>query len=280
MAGERKTDIKLLAFDLDYTLLDSQKCISDENFAALCAAAEKGILLVPATGRVYNGLPEKIRELEFIRYCILGNGAVLYDSLEDRVIAQENIPLDEAEAVFDFAEANGLPYDIYAEGGGYMRRDWYETLESFIDDEATITILRRLRAPVDDFRNFVRANFSGVMKVQIYFKDPAFRTRMIDEMPKLFPNLSVTSSLPMNMEVNGKFANKGSGIVRLCEALGIDVRESMAIGDGLNDLEMIKSAGFGIAMSNAEADVRAAADYITGSCEESGFAQAINKLLL
>lgn len=276
----RETGTKLLAFDLDYTLLDSQKRLSDENLAALIAAADKGIILVPATGRVYKGLPDKIRELPFIRYCILGNGAMLYDSLEDRIIAEDSIPIAEAEEVFDFAEANALPYDIYAEGGGYMNREWYDSLEDFIDDEATITILRRLRGPVDDFRNYVRARFESVMKVQIYFKDPALRLRMIEEMPKLFPQLSVTSSLPMNMEVNGHFANKGSAIVRLCEALGIDVSESMAIGDGLNDLEMIKAAGIGVAMSNAESAVKSAADYITGSCEESGLAQAIKELLL
>lgn len=276
----RETGTKLLAFDLDYTLLDSQKRLSEENLAALHAAAEKGVILVPATGRVYQGLPEKIRELPFVRYCILGNGAMLYDSRNDIVIAEDSIPLAEAEAVFDFAEANGLPYDIYAEGSGYMNREWFDTLENYIDDEATIMILRRLRAPVDDFRNYVRTHFKSVMKIQIYFKDPAFRIRMIDEMPKLFPELSVTSSLPMNMEVNGHYANKGSAIIRLCEALGIDVSESMAIGDGLNDLEMIKAAGIGVAMSNAESAVKAAADYITGSCEESGLALAIKKLLL
>ena len=87
-----KKDIRIIALDLDGTLLDSQKRLSEANRAALAAAAEKGILVVPTTGRFFGMMPAVVRDLPFVRYAITVNGAEVYDRVEDKVIAREEIP--------------------------------------------------------------------------------------------------------------------------------------------------------------------------------------------
>ena len=82
-----------------------------------------------------------------------------------------------------------------------------------------------------------------------------------------------------NVEINHKDANKGAALLALASHLGLDRSQVMAFGDGLNDVSMIRAAGIGVAMQNAVAEVKAAADLITGSCEDSGVAQTIEKIL-
>ena len=86
--------IKLIAFDLDGTFLDPKKNIPPDNIRALEEAAAKGVIIVPATGRIVGGVPQQIRELPFIRYYVTANGAFVYDALEDKAVARAEIPLE------------------------------------------------------------------------------------------------------------------------------------------------------------------------------------------
>ena len=92
--------------------------------------------------------------------------------------------------------------------------------------------------------------------------------------------MSVTASLPFNIEINIRDANKGEALRFLCRRLGIDIRDSMAFGDGSNDLSMIQAAGIGVAMGNADPAALAAADYITGTNDNDGVAEAIERFCL
>lgn len=269
----------MIAFDLDYTLLDSQKRLSEENLSALKNAAENGIYTVPATGRIFGGLPEEIRKLPSLRWCILGNGARIYDAAEKRVVVCEEIPLDDAFEIFDLAESMGLHYDCYAGESGWIEREDFENLESFIADEPTRRLIRSLRKPVSGLRSFIRDNFESVLKIQLYFEDAGLRLKMLEELPVRFPKLAFSSSIPVNIEINSVRANKGAALRTLCALVGLDLNETLAFGDGLNDIEMIRCASIGAAMSNAEAGLKREADIICGSCDESGVGRAINEIL-
>jgi hydroxymethylpyrimidine pyrophosphatase-like HAD family hydrolase len=105
----------------------------------------------------------------------------------------------------------------------------------------------------------------------------ALRARMLKELPQRFPNLAFSSSMPFNIEVNAPTATKGHALLALCGLLEIDPRDSLALGDGTNDLDMIQNAGVGVSMANGDPSVRAAADYVTESCDDGGFANAVRK---
>ncbi len=94
--GMKTYPYKLIAFDLDGTLLRDDKSIPEENLRALAAAAGRGIELVPATGRIFRGIPEAVKDLPFVRYYILSNGAAVYDSREDRTLYRGDVPLETA----------------------------------------------------------------------------------------------------------------------------------------------------------------------------------------
>ena len=113
---------RLIAFDLDGTLLDNHKQIPEENLRALQAAAERGVLLVPATGRILRGIPPRLRELPFLRYYILSNGAAVYDTREERMLYRGDVPLALTLRVMDYLDTQPVLYDCYQNDVGWMSR--------------------------------------------------------------------------------------------------------------------------------------------------------------
>ena len=282
MAQKRDTaaKIRLIAFDLDGTFLDDRKNCIRENMDAIRAAAERGVHIVPCSGRIYTGIPEEIRNLDFVRYCITVNGAKVYDSREDRVIYRAEIPVEDAERIFEYAETLPATYDCYMGDRGWMEHRFYDYIEDTVTDEAVRNMVRKMRTPVDDLRRFVRERNQPLQKIQFLFRDLDRRRREMEEVARRFPDYLVTSSLYNNIEINVKAANKGAGLRALCDHLGIALSETMALGDGGNDVTMLRAAGIGVVMGNAEDEVKACGDVTVGTNEEAGVAEAIRRYVL
>lgn len=269
--------IKLIAFDLDGTFLDDKKNCIKENMEAISAAAERGVHIVPSTGRMFNGIPKPIRDLPFVRYGITINGAAVYDSREDRMIYRAEIPLADAEKIYDYADTLPVIYDCYLDNKGYMDRVFYENAADMVTDEVVLKMVRQLRSPVDNFRQFLREQNRSLQKIQMMFKDLDRKAVELERIPVLFPGYAATTSLYNNIEINVNAANKGAGLRALCAHLGIELSEAMALGDGGNDITMLETAGIGVAMGNAGEKVKKAADVVVGTNEEAGVAQAIRR---
>ncbi|MBQ9389489.1 MAG: HAD-IIB family hydrolase, partial [Synergistaceae bacterium] len=103
------------------------------------------------------------------------------------------------------------------------------------------------------------------------------RENLLRSLPYVFPNVLFTSSVPNNIEINDTRANKGDGLKFLTEYLGLPIESTLAFGDGLNDISMIKAAGIGAAMANAVAEVKEAADYVTLDCNNDGVAEGVKR---
>ena len=270
---------KLIAFDLDGTFLTSEKKITEENLRAVTYAAERGLEIVPATGRLYKGLPEQLRTLPFVRYCILVNGAKVYDAKEDRVISRAELSAGTALALMAHGREIGAFYDAYIHDHGYMDREMYDRLGEVVPDSAYVNYMRTIRTPVDDLTAYIAEHTDSVQKVQYFFSDLEARARELERMPVLFPEVKTSSSISHNVEINAVDAGKGPALRALCASLGFSSREAIAFGDGLNDLDMITEAGMGVAMANGEEAVRKSADLVTCSNDEDGVAKAIYELL-
>ena len=274
-----KNRTKLIAFDLDGTLLDDGKHVPEENLRALREAGEAGIWLVPATGRIPAGLPEPLRGLPGLRYGILVNGALLYDFAEERVVGREEIPLPLALEVVDYMAAYPVLYDCYQDEWGYIDQSLFDSAEAYIADPGIIDLLHRVRTPVPSLRQYLADKGKSVQKLQLHTRDEALRQKLLRELPEHFPQLAVTSSIPTNIEINAKLANKGDGLRRLCALLGLHAQETLAFGDGTNDVSMLRAAGCGVAMANAAPAVKAAADAQAPSNNEYGVAQFLRLIL-
>ena len=268
--------IKLILLDLDGTLLTSDKQISPANYAALERCAAAGIHIVPSTGRFYGGMPQVVRDLPFARYVVAVNGAQVYDAREDKVLRREEIFPEDALRVYDELDKLPVIYDCFLDGWGYMDERMYARIDEFIADPRVNRMVKDLRRAVPDFKGFVARENRPLQKLQMFFADMDRRARELERLPKLFPALSVSSSIPNNIEINAKNANKGEALKFLCRHLGLRIDESMSFGDSSNDLSMIAAAGVGVAMANAEdKSLREAADYVTDTNDNDGVAKAI-----
>ena len=155
-----------------------------------------------------------------------------------------------------------------------------EKIDDYTDDVHYRKMVRQLRAPVPELKAFITDLAHDVQKSQFFTMDAALRARMLRELPQMFPGIVTSSALKHNVEINQVRANKGEAVLALATHLGYGAEHVMTFGDGLNDLSMIKVAGTGVVMANAEDEVKACADYITDDCDHDGVAAAIEKFCL
>ena len=271
--------MKLIAFDLDGTLLTTEKELTDENLAALERAAEAGIVLVPATGRFFGVIPENVRSLPWVRYFITINGAQVWDAQESRSLLRAEIPAELALRCCEHMDGLPVIYDCYQDGWGWMTQAFYDKADRFAANIHSLEMIRNLRTPVPELKACLKERARDVQKIQIFFRDMELRANVLQSLPEAFPDLVVTTSIVNNIEINSREATKGNALEKLAACLGIPVAQTMAFGDDRNDLSMLQTAGIGVAMGNAEEEVRLAADYVTEDCNDSGVAHALKHFL-
>ena len=268
-------DIRIIALDLDGTLLDSDKNLSEANRAALAAAAAKGILVVPTTGRFFGMMPPAVRDLPFVRYAITVNGAQVYDRETDTAIVREELPLEQALAIMRYLDGFDVIYDCYQDNWGRMTRAMQEKAEEYAQCPHYVKMIREFRKPYPDLKDYLAGEGRDVQKIMLFARDPAVRDRILADIQTPFDNLAVSTSTFNNLEINTATAHKGRAIERFAAHFGWTLANCMAFGDGLNDLSMVKMAGTGVAMANAAPEVLAAADYVTLSNDDDGVAAAL-----
>ena len=272
-------DIRLIAMDLDGTLLTTDKRLTLRNRNAMEKAAKKGIRIVPATGRIYAGLPEEIRGLPFIRYLILANGAAVYDREEDRVLYRAEIPQGTALEVFDWLDGFPAIYDCYQDGQSYMTEEMLKKADRYAPSPIYLKMILSLRKPVPDLKEQIRTRGKAVQKIQAFCQTAKAQELAMQKTAERFPQLAVTSSIARNIEINDGRANKGAALQALCDYLGIGTAAAAAFGDGSNDLSMIRTAGIGIAMGNSVPAVLDAADRIAPGNDEDGVGRMIEEMI-
>ena len=271
--------IQLIAFDLDGTVLDSLKRLSGRNRAALKACAEKGIVLVPATGRAAAGISPAIRDIPGVRYGITTNGGTITDLKTGEILDRQTISGEKALRLMKVISRYHAMYDPYINGRGITQPEFYDHMDEFGLTPVIQEMVRATRDVVLNIQDYVKQTGAEVEKINIYLADLKDREPLQRELEQE-EGLSITSSLYNNLEVNDAKATKGQALKRLADYLNIPMEAVMAFGDGGNDLAMIQAAGTGVAMANGLETVKAAADYITLDNDQDGVADAIEKLIL
>lgn len=272
--------MKIIALDLDGTLLNGEKVVSLRNYAALQAAAERGNWIVPATGRALKAIPEQVMAFPFVRYVISINGANVSDLQKQQTLLCAEIPQKRALELIEFAARYDAMYDCYWQNTGWVDRDFLERVRYYNADEEVVQLIQKTRAPVENLRDFIQNRAETVQKVQLCFRDMGERSAAAEEIAAAFPDIAVTSSFRNNLELNWKNANKGNALRFLAEHLHVPVADTIAFGDSSNDLAMLSAAGTSIAMGNAVSEVRAACDFVTRSNEDDGVAVFLEQHLL
>ena len=274
-------DIKVIALDLDGTLLDPDKNLSKANYEALKAAAEKGIEIVPATGRYFSAMPQCIRDLPFIHYSININGATVVKLSTNEVVYKAEIPLSEALDIMRWLDTKPALYDCYMNDHGWITGAFKEKANDYVTDPHYQDMVRNLRESVPELKQFITETGRDIQKIQFFTYDHDFQQETLHHGAERFPDIICTCSVKdQNVEFNNKKANKGDALIGLAEYLGYSRENTMAFGDGDNDVPMIKAAAVGVAMENSCPEALAAADIITLSNAEDGVAKVINEYCL
>lgn len=274
----KTADIRMLALDMDGTLVNSMKNIDPVDLQAVKDAAERGVTVVPASGRTLHTLPRELLELPCLRYFISCNGARISDRLTGKPVYLRLIPQDEMLAIMNEAKKYPCVREPAVKDTLYLARDEDEAELSFVPPHQR-DFLRAMRTLTDDFEGKLLEAREGVEKILIFFHEPTDAEKFRHWLQENF-HLSISSSLDRNLEINAPGVSKGAALKALAEHLGLSMEQVMACGDSENDLDMLRTAGLGVAMANAGAEAIAAADAVTLSNDECGVAAAVGKYIL
>ncbi len=274
-----KRQFKLVAFDLDGTLLDADGCLSCANREALLKAMEKGVHICICTGRAYDTIPKEILEFPGIEYAISNNGASVY-RIKDRCKLNA-LYMDSAavEKVIGATKDAGTAFEAFIDGGAYAGREYVENPEKFGATQRGAEYVKRTRQPVDNITDFILEHKHELESMDIVVCSDEQKQRVISLIKNATPDVYVTSSVSQLVELTNANGGKGTGLKFLAEYLGIDSSLVAAFGDADNDIDMIKFAGCGVAMENASDNLKRAADCVTIHHDDDGVAYAFKNIL-
>lgn len=267
--------IKLIAIDIDGTLLNSHHHLTDEVRVALKKAEEKGVKVVLCTGRPLTGVQDLIEELDLYSdndYVVTYNGSLIQKTKTKEVVSKFELSHDDYLAIDGLARKLNIHLHTETEDTMYTsNRDIsrYTVLESHL---VNMPLKYRTQEEMTDELNILK---------MMMIDEPALLDEAITHIPQEFyDKYTIVKSAPYFLEFLNKKVDKGAAVKLLAAQLGIDASEVMALGDNENDLPMIQFAGVGIAMGNATENIKKAASFITSSNDEHGVAVAIEKFIL
>ena len=267
--------IKLIALDMDGTTLCSDHhTISQENLDAMADAAAQGILIVPATGRICNRLPEIIEAQPWLRYAVTVNGAAVTDLHTGKSLYKNPLKRTVALQVFDLVEPYPIFIEIYCDGLDYIEERRMPYFSELPISEERRSMMLRGRCFVESRHTFLEETDGAIEKFNLPYLEDDLRLTINKQLSAL-DGVTLTSSIAKNIEVNAAGADKGDGLAHLCAHLGIAPDEVLAIGDGENDLTMLQFAGMSAAPANACEQARKLAGWIAPSNNESAVARAL-----
>lgn len=272
------SQIRFIGLDLDGTLLTPDKTISPRTRTAIQKCTEKGILLVPITGRPAHGLPSCVREIPEFGYAITSNGALTQELTTGVTLASHEIPPKTTAKIIDCTRQYDVSYEIFQNGYGYTTQYTYDQLLRKYQGTPLLSYITDSRRPLPDLDTLTALCLKPVEGISILCKQRCIRNQIHQKLIML-PDIQIVYPNPMNLEINHSMADKGRAMLSLAEHLGIRPDAILAIGDSDNDRTMLAQAGIGIAMGNATARLRSTTHYTTQDNAHDGVAIVLEHLL-
>lgn len=265
---------KLVALDMDGTLLNSQKEISMRTKQAINDAREQGVHVVLASGRPLEGMADYLAQLGMTSDddYVLSYNASLVQRVQSKQVIRKQIMLgSDAKNIASLARDFGVHVHAFSPTRGLItpENNQYTQHESTINGVAITEI---------DFAEL--DNNEEIIKVMMV-AEPEILSAAIAQLPSsLYEQYTIVQSAPFFLELLNPSSNKGAGVAMLAEHLNIKASEVICMGDAGNDHHMIQYAGLGVAMGNATEDTKALANHITDSNDNDGVAKVIEEFIL
>lgn len=267
--------IKLIALDLDGTLLDPEKKISAPVREALKYAAGRGVHIVPVTGRPYTGIPGELMELGCVEYAISSNGASAWRG--DRKIISHPVPARLCLELLEKIRGLYIMEELFMDGAGYVSPESYKKAEQLHAGTPFWEYYKKSRR--------VDKGLEQRLRERQDLEELALRCLgreegdTVAEILAAYPQLKAARPTPYYTEIVSIQAGKGRTLEELGSLLGLGLEEIMAVGDSDNDREMLMKAALPVVMGNAGEELKKLARYVTADNGHDGVAQAIYKFI-
>lgn len=269
---------RIVATDLDGTLLKNDKTISPFTESELKRINDLGVIFLPSTGRTHVEIPEPVRKLPFLRYALCCNGGAVYDYELEKYIFETTIDLSLGLEVLHFLKDYPVCPSFVINGKRYVQGDETDHIPEEILRIMAKGILFNCTG-LYELETKVKELNSGIQKMMIYPNKPEYRDEVMAVLSKQFPQLEVSSSGPSYIEVNAKGIDKGVALHKFCDLLNIDIKDTMVFGDAENDIAMLKVAGLSVVMDNGTDKAKEYADQICPSNEDDGVAKTLQEYI-
>lgn len=262
---------KLVALDIDGTLLNADREISDRVKKTIYDVRKKGVKVILSSGRGYMGVKRFVEELELEELVLCLNGAAVSDASGEELVFSENVDPNVCKKVIEFCEEHNIYTILFVGKDAYVNERNHKAEFFELHDRIKVNAVGKLS-------RFYNGHPTGKLLMHDEYENlKKLRDRIENELKE---KINVTFSLPYFLEAYSPKTSKGLMLSKVAEYYGIKREEVIAMGDGENDLSMIEYAGMGIAMGNAVDIVKQKANFITKPNTEDGVAYALEKFIL
>ncbi|OCN02552.1 hydrolase [Clostridium sp. W14A] len=267
----------LIGFDMDGTILNSEKTISGRTLDAVNRAASSGKKVILSTGRCISELKEFEDLLQNVRYYVCESGALIYDTALKSVLHSETFPRDTVERVLEIAAAEDVMVYMMSAGAPFANRREVSNTSHF-HMGLYQDMMNRTANQKDDLAAYYRSTQTPVEKLNLFSASAEIRERIyarIRELP-----VSIAYSEETSLELSPLHVSKASGLVWLCRYLRIPLERTVVVGDADNDAEVLRIAGLSVAMGNALPRIKKICDVVVADNDHDGCAEAVDRYLL
>ena len=285
---------KLVAIDLDGTMLNQYGIITEKTKKAISKAQEKGVEVMIASGRAITSVKRFSKEINSNKYFISGNGAITYDIKNNKILYENILSKTKALKIIKICEENSIYYNVYTENGIIAKNLSYNTLYYYKDNLTKPDENRTHINIVENVYDYFEQREEKILKIMICDEHKTVFNSIVRKLKEL-SEIEVLEVSHMSRkiikqgtdeialeyfytEVSAKDVDKWNALEEIIGLMNISKEEVVTIGDNANDLKMITNAGLGVAMGESAPYVKQSADIIAPTNDEDGVAIILNEI--
>lgn len=266
---------KLLALDMDGTLLDSHKQVLPRTREAIAQLAASGVAVAYCTGRNPTELSDYVAQLPSIRYGSLVSGALAYDFSSQEALSVTPLPTEACCHVIETGALENVMVHLLCVGTSVARQTDIDRMDQ-VHMGIYHGMFDKLCTRAEDLEEYVRAHEGQVLKTNLYHLDNAARERTRARLAGM--GLKLVDAEETSLECTARGISKDKGLRAVCDALGIGMDQVVAVGDAPNDTDALGAAGCAVAMGNATPQIKEIADLVVADNDHDGIVEAIERL--
>lgn len=265
----KKKTQKIIATDLDGTLLKSDTTVSSENLCAIKRLSKKGIKTIVLTGRTFYEIPYELRSCDEIEYFVYSNGAGIQSSKKG-IIYYNTFDRKTSYEIYEILDSFDTLIELYSNQFPYIDEENYsdDSFEYYRIDESFLPEMKKSRKPIKNLKGLLTDESYKIEMFDVFFRNDSEKEACRKLLLEKFDGIEITSSLSSNLEIIKKRTNKGFGLKKLCEITGYDLDNIIVVGDSKNDITAFNTAKTKYAVSNACDEIKSLADKIICSNDE------------